>query len=82
MDFLQLESTPNPESNKVLLTYLLTDRAESRDAIASKNVGMINPRNHLLNAIGLPLDALVRRPKTEHEHDLSMMDLDPSQRPG
>ena len=37
MDFLQLESTPNPESNKVLLTYLLTDRAESRDAIASKN---------------------------------------------
>ena len=40
MDFLLLESTPNPETNKVLLTYLLTylltDRTESRDAIASK----------------------------------------------
>ena len=26
MDFLLLESTPNPESNKVLLTYLRTEQ--------------------------------------------------------
>ena len=35
-----------------------------------------------ITSVGLPVDALVWKLKTEHEHDPSMMDLDPSQRPG